>query len=177
MRQWWLEQLDRELQTATGLVEEARHEGLFDRYVGHVSMWLKGERYRDPVTGDLSDPDPGLLKRVEAVLEVKNAEEFRRNLINVIAAFAIDHPNAPLEPGRIFPRYLEQLKESYFLEHRGQIAALIADMLATLSDGAQTLAPEPRKLARAAVDRLLGAGYCPNCARAALGELFKERYR
>jgi serine protein kinase len=177
VRQSWLEQFDRELQASTGLVEEARHEALFDRYVGHVSMWLKGERYRDPVTGDLSDPDPTLLKRVETILEVKNAEEFRRNMINIVAAFAIDHPGVPLEPGRIFPRYLEQLKEAYFLEHRGQIAILIADMLALLSDAEQTLAPEPRKNARAAVERLYAMKYCPSCARAALGELYKERYR
>jgi predicted Ser/Thr protein kinase len=140
-------------------------------------MWLKGERYRDPVTGELSDPDQTLLKRVEHTLEVKNPEEFRRNLINMVAAFAIDHPGAPLEPGRIFPRYLEQLKESYFLEHRQQISTLIADMLALLSDAEQTVAAEPRKQARAAIDRLQQHGYCPHCARAALGELFKERYR
>lgn len=177
VRSAWLDQFDRELQTSTGLVEEARHEALFERYVGHVSMWLKGERYRDPVTGQLSDPDQTLFKRVETILEVKNAEEFRRNLINMIAAFAIDHPGVQPEPSRIFPRYLEQLKEAYFLEHRQQIASIITDVLALTSNGGHSLAREPERQAQATLDRLIQLGYCKNCARAALGELFKERYR
>ena len=73
VRKEWLELLDREVRTSTGLVEESRYEELFERYITHVSLWLKGERYRDPHTGDYSDPDQKLLKRVESILEVKNA--------------------------------------------------------------------------------------------------------
>jgi len=72
----WLELLDREVRTSTGLVEESRYEELFEKYITHVSLWLKGERYRDPITGDQSDPDQTLLKRVETILEVKNTRSF-----------------------------------------------------------------------------------------------------
>jgi len=177
VREVWLDLLDGEVRTSTGLVEESRHEELFDRYITHVSLWLKGERHRDPHTGDYSDPDQGLLKRIEGVLEVKNAEEFRRNLINMIAAHAIDHPDHEIEHSRIFPRYLEQLKESYFLEHRGQISDLLSDMLALLSDAGGALEPEARKRAEQAFERLQAQGYCAKCARAALGELLRERYQ
>jgi predicted Ser/Thr protein kinase len=177
VRETWLDLLDGEVRTSTGLVEEARHEQLFERYIMHVSLWLKGERHRDPITGDYADPDQGLLKRIESVLEVKNAEEFRRNLINMIAAHAIDHPDHEIDHARIFPRYLEQLKESYFLEHRGQISDLLSDMLALLSDSGDALEPEARALAQQAFERLQAQGYCPKCARAALGELLRERYQ
>jgi predicted Ser/Thr protein kinase len=177
VRETWLDLLDGEVRTSTGLVEESRHEQLFERYITHVSLWLKGERHRDPITGDYSDPDQGLLKRIESVLEVKNAEEFRRNLINMIAAHAIDHPDHEIDHARIFPRYLEQLKESYFLEHRGQISDLLSDILALLSDAGGALDPEARKRAQQALERLEAQGYCPKCARAALGELLRERYQ
>jgi serine protein kinase len=176
VREGWLDLLDSEVRVATGLVEEARYEQLFDRYVTHVSLWLKGERYRDPVTGDQVEPDQSLLKRVESLLEVKNAEEFRRNLISMVAAQAIDHPDEPIEHARIFPRYLEQVKEAYFVEHRGQIAEIIGDVLSLLSEGQQQLTPEARKHATQTFERLKAAGYCSKCAPAALGELRKERY-
>jgi predicted Ser/Thr protein kinase len=128
------------------------------------------------VTGDQADPDQGLLQQVEAILEVKNAEEFRRNLMNLIAAHAIDHPGEAIDHVRIFPRHVEQVKEAYFIEHRAQIVTLIDDMLALLSDVGHPLQPEARAHAQQAFERLQAAGYCAKCARAALGELQKERY-
>jgi predicted Ser/Thr protein kinase len=178
VRNAWLELVDREVRTATGLVEESRYEELFEKYVTHVSLWLKGERYHDPITGEYSDPDQTLLKRVEHILDVKNAEEFRRNMMNMIAAHALDHPDAQFEHSVIFPRYLEQVKEAYFLEHRTQIVAIVTDMLALLSDNGTSamLTPVAKKRAQEALDRLLSMGYCKNCAREALGELRGERY-
>ncbi len=176
VRSAWLDLLDSEVRIATGLVEESRYEQLFDRYINHVSLWLKGERYRDPVTGEQLDPDQALLKRIEAILEVKNADEFRRNLISMVAAQAIDHPDEPIDHARIFPRYLAQVKEAYFVEHRGQIGAILDDVLALLSEGEQRLEPEARRRAQESFERLKAVGYCEKCAPAALGELRRERY-
>lgn len=177
VRENWLDLLDGEVRSSTGLIEEARHEELFDRYITHVMLWLKGERYRDPHTGEYTDPDKGLLDRVEGVLDVKNPEEFRRNVINVIAAHAIDHPDSEIEHARMFPRYLEQLRESYFIEHRDRISTLLSDMLALLSESEQVrLTPDARTRAGEGLERFYAHGYCPKCARAALGELLRERY-
>ena len=35
-----------------GLVEERRYIERFERYVAHVSHWVKKEKIRNPVTGD-----------------------------------------------------------------------------------------------------------------------------
>jgi predicted Ser/Thr protein kinase len=173
----WLDQLDREVRNATGLVEESRYEQLFERYITHVSLWLKGERYRDPVTGDQIDPDQSLLKRVEGLLDVKNAEEFRRNLISQIAAHAIDNPGASIDHKLIFPRQLEQVKEAYFVEHRVQIEQMLRDVLSLLSETGQApLDASARALAQATFGRLKAVGYCEKCAAPALGELLRERY-
>jgi len=45
-----------------------------------VSLWLKASAIGDPITGDQSDPDQTLLKRVETILEVKNTEEVSAQL-------------------------------------------------------------------------------------------------
>jgi hypothetical protein len=94
----------------------------------------------------------------------------------MIAAHAIDHPDQEIDHARIFPRHLEHLRESYFVEHREQIADLLGDMLALLSDSGQTLEPEARARAQQALERLLAQGYCKKCAPPALGELLRERY-
>jgi serine protein kinase len=180
VRDAWLSRLDTEVRTSTGLVEESRYEELFDRYVTHVSLWVKGERYRDPLTGKYEEPDETLFKRVEEILEVKDPKEFRRNLISAVAAYSIDHPNAKMDPAEIFPRYLERVKESYFTERRSFVAAVIRDMLVLLSDkdsNPPTLASDRQRDAQAAIDRLLkGWGYCTLCARESLGELLRSRY-
>ena len=176
VRQFWFDLFDAEMRSSSGLVEESQYEDLFGRYVTQVSLWVKGERYRDPVTGKYEEPDQTLFKRIEGVLDVGDAEEFRRNLISIVAAHALDHPGEPLDHAAVFPRYVERVKEAYFGERRGQIGALIRGMLALLSDAGDSLDAPLRREAQAALSSLHGRGYCDHCARAALGELLKERY-
>jgi predicted Ser/Thr protein kinase len=198
VRDAWLEELDGEVRQSTGLVEESQYRELFDKYVTHVSLWLKGERYRDPMTGEPVDPDQTLLKRVEKILDARAPEEFRRNLISMIAAYAIDHPGQQVDHDRIFGRYLERMRNAYFEERRGQIAGMIRDMIASLQGDAETAAHavyvasggsdeqgqsqaptldrEARERALQGIARLKSYGYCENCARASLGELLEERY-
>jgi serine protein kinase len=179
VRENWLTRLDTEVRTSTGLVEESRYEELFERYVLQVSLWIKGERFRDPLTGRYEEPDETLFRSIEEILEVKDAKEFRRNLISMVAAYSIDHPGEPLDPQLIFPRYVERVKEAYFTERRGLIAIMLRDMLNLLQEGpSQAVLEEDRRLAaQSALDRVIANyGYCRNCARACLGELLKARY-
>lgn len=181
VRDAWLSRLDTEVRSSTGLIEEARHEELFERYVTQVSLWVKGERQRDPLTGKYEDPDENLFKRIEDILEVKDAKEFRRNLISGVAAHAIDHPGEKMNPAEIFPRYLERVKEAYFTERRSFVAEVLRDMLTTLEGEAQpqaqALPDDRRRVAEAAVKRLMdGFGYTELSAKACLGELLRARY-
>ena len=179
VRDGWLARVDGEVRSSTGLVEESRYEELFERYVTQVSLWIKGERYRDPLTGKYEDPDETLFRRIEDILEVKDAKEFRRNLISVVAAYSIDHPGEPLDPANIFPRHLDRVKEAYFTERRSLIASMLRDILVLLSDAASppVLEADNKRAAEAALERFLNdSKYCRNCARACLGELLKARY-
>ncbi|MDH5671653.1 MAG: serine protein kinase PrkA [Myxococcales bacterium] len=178
VRKHWIELFDREVRASTGLVEESRYRELFERYISHISTWVKKERLLDPVTGKYVEPDEGLMGRVESALDVaeSDAEEFRRNLINSVAAYAIDHPGDSIDHDLIFPRQLEQVRESYFAEHRTQVVAILDDMLALLSDGDKRVSEEGRAAAEAALEHLYTIGYCKHCARSSLGELREERY-
>jgi predicted Ser/Thr protein kinase len=179
VREQWLTRIDTELRASTGLVEESRYEELFDRYVTQVSLWIKGERYRDPLTGRYEEPDETLFRNIEEILDVKDPKDFRRNLISVVAAFSIDHPGEKPDPTQIFPRYLERVKEAYYTERRGLVAATLRDMLNLLSDvnTRPLLEEDRRRAAQSSLDRLLAEHtYCRNCARSCLNELLKARY-
>jgi predicted Ser/Thr protein kinase len=101
--------------------------------VTHVSFWLKHEKLRNPHTGQYEEPDERLMGEVEALLGANdNAQELRNSLINSIAAWAIDHPDDPIDHARIFGSQLKKLREAVFAERRLPVAKLCRDLLVLL---------------------------------------------
>ncbi|HEY6876575.1 MAG TPA: serine protein kinase PrkA, partial [Polyangiales bacterium] len=180
VRERWLDRVDREFRDSTGLVEEARYGELFDRYITHVSHWIKNERVYNRVTGANEEPDRDMMASVEKTLGVTtNAEAFRRGLINAIAGYAIDHPGTKVEYGEVFPRHLERLKEAYFADRRKQLLEIGEDILRMLAkEEAKTISPDRSDLAHRAYERLCERyGYQADSTRDALGELLARRYK
>lgn len=179
VRERWLERVDREFRDSTGLVEEARYSELFDRYITHVSHWIKNERVYNRVTGTNEEPDREMMSSVEKTLGVtSNPEAFRRGLINAIAGYAIDHPGTKVDYGEVFPRHLERLKEAYFSDRRKQLQEIGEDILRLLAkEERQSIDLDRTELAKAAYERLCSRyGYRAESVRDALGELLLRRY-
>ena len=87
-----------ELYASSGLVDDVQYADLFERYVQHVSVWVKKERIRNRATGDYEEPDEKTMREVERLIEVKgDVQDARRALISGIAAWAIDHPGQKVE--------------------------------------------------------------------------------
>lgn len=171
----WLDHVDDELRTATGLIEEGQYETLFDTYVTHVSFQMKKERLYNEVTGKYEDPDTQLMESIEEMLGAKNADEFRRDLINAVAAQAIDHPGEQVDYERLFPRYLDRVKQSYFGGQKKQLGEILEDVLALLDE--RPVEPERELKARETLGQLYERhGYQASSARIALGELASDRY-
>lgn len=176
VRNKWLDRVDDELRTATGMIDETQYQDLFDRYVTHVSFWVKNERVYNRHLGKYEDPDHELMESIERMLDVDDADEFRRNLISAVAAHAIDNPGERVDYNRAFPRYIERLKEAYFRERRKVVSAIAADVLVLLEDGGG-LDGERSTRARATLESMKGRfGYEDASVRIALGELVRERY-
>lgn len=176
VRNRWLDRVDDELRTATGLVDEAQYTELFDRYVSHVSYWVKNERVYNKMTGKTEEADVELMHSIEKILEVgKEPTAFRRDLISAVAAHAIDHPGQKIDYLAVFPRHLARVKESYFADRKKQIGVIVRDALALL--GGDKLEDDNRRTAETTLATLRTRfGYCDGCARDALGELARERF-
>jgi predicted Ser/Thr protein kinase len=175
VRERWLDRVEAEVRSASGIVDETQYAELFDRYVMHVSYWVKNERVYNRLTGKDEDPDVDLMASVEKTLGARDAIAFRRELISAVAAWALDHPGEKPDYARVFPRHVARLKDAYFAERRKQLAQRVRDALSALGDDA--VDPERTARGRALVGALVARfGYCEACARDALGEVLRARY-
>ena len=182
VRERWIERLAEEFRTSTGLVEETQYAELFERYVLHVSVWAKGERIENRLTGKFEDPDKELMSSVEAMLEVAEAdgETFRNDLIGAVAGHAIDHPGEEVVFTTVFPRHLSKLREASYEKLNKELGTIARDVLDVISGDERVTARmgEAReKQARATLAALYDEhGYEESSAKDAIGELLDKRY-
>jgi predicted Ser/Thr protein kinase len=178
-----LDTVEDEMRAASGLVDEVRYSELFDRYITHVSMWLKGEKIRNPHTGASEAADERMMREVEGLLGVKQKnEEHRKSLISSIAAWAIDHPGEKIVNPVVFPQQMRRLRDTVFVERRKGVALLVRDLVSLLRDqkkqgsGWGDLHEEERKNAKSALARLKAMGYCDHCALDAASAVLRARF-
>jgi predicted Ser/Thr protein kinase len=176
VKERWLDIVESELRAASGLIDEHSHLGLFDRYITHVSHWVKKERLFNPVTGQDEEADVDLMKSVETKLGADGATAFRNELLSGIAAWAIDHPEQDVDYEALFPRYIEQLRQAYFDDRRGQVGEIGRAIVGVLEED-DALAEDEREAAQQALQVLIGVyGYERSSAKVALGALVDARY-
>jgi predicted Ser/Thr protein kinase len=176
VKERWLDIIESELRAASGLIDERSHLGLFDRYVTHVSNWVKKERVFNPLTGRDEQPDLELMKSVEEHLGADDPQTFRNELLSSIAAWAIDHPEQEVDYESLFPRYIEQVRQAYFNERRGQIGEIGRAIVSVLEDD-DAIDAVLREAAQQALQVLVGVyGYERSSAKIALGALIDARY-
>ncbi len=176
VKERWLDIVESELRAASGLIDEASPMSLFDRYVNHVSHWVKKERIYNPVTGKDEEPDLDLMKSVEDKLDGENAQAFRNELLSAIAAWAIDHPDRDVDYEALFPHYIERLRRAYFDERRTHVGE-IGRAIVALLDEDDGLEDAQREAAQQALQVLIGVyGYERSSVKVALGALIDARY-
>jgi predicted Ser/Thr protein kinase len=177
LRERLLDWLEDEFRQASGLVDETRYTELFDRYVTHVSFWVKKEKLRNPMTGQYDDPDERLMNEVETLLgSPDKPEDMRHGLINTIAAWAIDHPDQSIDHAKVFAPQLRRLREAVFAERRSAVAKLCRDALLLLKEDGAGLDAARKAAAQRAVDQLKERfGYDDSSASDAAVALVRER--
>jgi predicted Ser/Thr protein kinase len=177
VRDRWLDIVESELRAASGLIDEQSPLSLFDRYVTHVSHWVKKERVFNPMTGQDEEPDVDLMKRVEKDLDTDDSDAFRNELLSAVAAWAIDHPDQDVDYEQLFPHFIEQLRQAYFDERRVQIGEIGRAVVGVI-DEEDGLDPDLREAAQQALQVLIGTyGYERSSAKVALGALVDARYQ
>lgn len=178
VEEWVLEQIERDVRTASGLVEESRYLDLLSRYVSHVRYVVKGEKVRSETTGQDEDPDESMMQSVEEKLGITgDKDDFRKGLISRIAAWALEHPKQKVDVEKIFPEYLRRIRDAYFQEHRKKVVKVAKNALTLLSDGADSLEAPLREAAVQMMTALKDQfGYCDDCMKDSLARLISKRF-
>ncbi len=175
----YLEWVDAEVRDSMGLVSETQYEQLFARYIQHVSHWVKNERMRNRLTGEMERPDENLMGEMEAIIMPKSEDpgEFRRGLISSIGAHKLDNPDVQIEYVRVFPDVFRRLRDHFFQERKRTLERNAGHVLRYLQDEAGGLTPKERSQVEDTL-RVMAQkyGYCPNCAKDAILFLTRQRY-
>jgi predicted Ser/Thr protein kinase len=169
---------EHELYVASGLVQEEKYSELFDRYVQHVSAWVKKERLYSRVTQKYEEPDEKVMAEVERLIDLKDSEDGRRQLISAIAAWALDHPGQKVEASVVFPQHIRRMREAIFAEQRPAVARLAGDLSLLVRGQGAGLDAERRRNAEAAIEGMIRKfNYCRNCAADAASTLVRKRFQ
>lgn len=174
----YLQWVDDEVREAMGLATEESYQDLFNRYVTHVSHWVKREKLRDP-TGKLRDPDEGFMGEIERVLisQGERKEDFRKAVIGTIGARALDNPDQAPDYSEIFKTYIHRLREDFYGRRRTILRKIIANFLKVTEGEGDLLEPRDREQAEAMRAAMVGRfKYCEHCARDTVAYLLKRRY-
>ncbi|HTM44773.1 MAG TPA: serine protein kinase PrkA, partial [Polyangiaceae bacterium] len=173
-----LELIEDEFRSATGLVDQGRSSELFERYIQHVSHWSKGEKIKNPHTGGYEPPDVQLMEQVETALKsADNAEELRHSLMSKVAAWAIDHPNEPVDTKVVFAEQISRLQDAVFNERRPAVAKLCRDVAILLRENGTGLNDTQKRDAERVVERMKSRyGYEESSAADAAAVLLRERF-
>ncbi len=176
----YLDAIDEEIRDSMGLVSDGQYRELFGRYVTLVSHWVKGERLRNPHTGEREAPDEHRMAELEKIVMPSGHDrrDFRRGLISAIGAFRLDHPDdAPIDYVAIFPDLFRRLRDHYFEERRRQLRRSREDVLRYLSDDRGALDEKARRRVEETLQNLRDRyGYCEACAQDAVLFLLRRRY-
>jgi len=175
----YLDVLDDEVRDAMGLVSEKQYRELFERYVGHVLAWTRGERVRNKVTGEMERPDEDLMVQTEAIVLSGGEErrEFRRALISAIGAHRIDHPDGDMDYSQIFPDLFRKLRDHFFDERKRTLRRNSEKMLRYLGDERGLLTPKEVQQVESTLTGMKSRfGCCDYCAKDALLLLITKRY-
>lgn len=179
VRELYLDRVEREVRSASGLVEEIEYRRVFERYVNHVNHWLRNEKVTDSATGRVMDADESMMSDVESRIGRDSPpREFRGQVISRIAAFRIDNPDAQVDLPVIFPHFLEKLRDDYFRAKRRELGALCRQILDHFDGNTKDHDAATRQQIVATLQRLNSdSGYRSEAARAAVALLVGSRYR
>ena len=173
-----IDQIDDEVRTSMGLVDERRYIDRFERYVAHVSYWVKKEKVPNPITGRDEEPDEEMMAEIERILQMAGRrDEFRREVISRIGAWSIDHPKQRPDYEQIFPRPIAELRTSFFEERKKQVRKINEDLLVLLTDGPSRMQPDAATASGNTLATMKSRfGYCDDCAKDAVLALVRKRY-
>lgn len=176
----YLSLLDQEVRESMGVFETRQYEEFLKKYITHLSHLLKKEKIKNPITGKNEPPDTQLIEEFEHIIEAPSGgaerEVFRNNVISSIGAYALDHPNEPVDYRKVFPEYMRKLEDHYFNQQKTQMK-MLGDAIQFFGTEKEDRTSDHYRLGKDTVANMVSRlGYCDQCARQAILFLIRTKY-
>lgn len=180
VRNEYISRVDREVRDSIGLYDSHQWEEFLKKYVLHISILLKKEKIKNPITGKMEDPDIALINEFEKIVDAPagatEKEAFRQNIISQVGVWSLDHPNQVMNYAKVFPEFWSKLEKHYY---EGQKALLtkMHNALVVYDNSSAEVTEEGSRLARQTVENMKKRqGYCEHCAKEVITFLMRQRY-
>ena len=165
-----------EVHRALALVEESAYEQLFTDYFRHVKAFDAGEKLPSRITGKPEAPSNALMERVEGLVGISEKPAlWRKNLIQRIAAWAIDHLGQKVDYEEVFGDIQLALRKRYHKEREEAIEELSGQLLRYGTEDWSSVESDDQEKVEAAFARLAEMGYDTVCAKEALAYVLQHR--
>lgn len=180
VRAEYLAILDQEVRESMGVFESRQYEEFLKKYIVNLSSLIKKEKIKNPITGRMEPPDMSLVNEFEAIIETPSAQAdrdaFRNNVISTIGAYALDHPNQPVDYRLVFPEYMKKLEDHYFNQQKSQMQ-MLGDAIQFFGTEREDRTTDHAKLAAQTISTMVRKhGYCEECAKQSISFLIKTKY-
>jgi serine protein kinase len=172
--------IDLEVRESIGLYDSGQWEDFLKKYIQQISLVLKKEKVKNPITGKMEDPDLALIEEFEKIVdgprEVVEKETFRQNIISQVGVWSLDHPKEKVVYAKVFPEFWRKM-EKYYFESQKALLTKMSEALLVYGTERDDTTSEGSKLARQTVTTMKSKfGYCENCAKEVVSFLVKQRY-
>lgn len=181
VRTEYLGLIDREVRDSIGLYNSAQWEDFLKRYVQHVSLVLKKEKIKNPITGKIEDPDMPLIEEFEKIVaappEGTERDGFRQNIISQVGAWALDHPGETVLYQKVFPQFWQRLEKHYYDSQKATLTKMHNALLVYGKGEKVDVNEEGGRLAAQTVKNMKSRlGYCDHCAQEVITFLMRQKY-
>jgi predicted Ser/Thr protein kinase len=179
VRERMISRIDDDVRASLGMVEESEYLRVFERYMTHVTHWLRKEKIRNTGTGRMEDPDEAMMREVEKTVEAQGkADDYRGSLIARIGAWSLDHKGQKPVMADIFAEQLKKLRDAYFERHKKVIAQGVGELVTYLTSDGASPSGDARTRAETALATLERRfGYQRESARDLVALMARLRYR
>ncbi len=180
VRSEYLNKIDREVRDSIGIYDSAQWEDFLKKYVTQISLVLKKEKIKNPMTGRLEDPDFTLISEFEKIVEAPDGsnerEAFRQSIISQVGVWSLDHPKESVVYARVFPEFWRKLEKHYFESQKALLSKMRTALIVYDTDEDDPTS-EGRILARQTIHNMISKlGYCHLCAKEVIIFLMRQRY-
>ncbi len=168
---------EQEVYLAMEIVEEGEQSKLLNKYITHITSYIKKEKIYNEVTRVYEDLNERLMQDVERQLDVKiDKDEFRNSVLSKIAAYKIENPDKPVILDEVLSEYFQALNKHYYQSKLTQVAEVNQDMLVLNTPDVKIISEERKKMAQMTLGNLKSQfGYCDECALASLAYMLQHK--